>query len=216
MKRMYYGYANGNCRQATSTQVEAIQAFRPGLRVAVEEKGSDDEWRFLVAADGKPKALGRGSGHFVVVANFHQLATNTEDLVARVNAVHSRGSYILEPGLEGKPHRSSEDRVALVDMVIEALDFYRKGISKRDRSRAGAIGAKHSPVAKPKEGRMPVQEAAPILKDEQYGRKQALDEVNKLSRKRGYKVPWTDSYLQGRVNAKEIVLPVRKSGPKRT
>lgn len=213
---MYYGYANGNCRQATSTQVEAIEAFRPGLKVAVEQKGSDDEWRFLVATDGKPKALGRGSGHFVVVANFHQLATNTEDLVERVNAVHARGSYIVEPGLEGKPHRSTEDRVALVDMLIEAQDFYRKGISKRDRSRAGKIGAKASPATKPKEGRLPVSEAAPILKDESYGRRQAIEEVNKLGRKRGFKVPWTDSYLQARVNAGEITLPVRKSGPKPT
>lgn len=213
---MYYGYANGNCRQATSTQVEAIQAFRPKLPVAVEQKGGDDEWRFLIAEDGKPKALGRGRGHFVVVANFHQLATNTEDLVARVNAVHGRGSFIIEPGLEGKPHRSTEDRVALVDMLIEAQDFYRKGISKRDRSRAGAIGAKHSPVTQPKQGRMPVSEAAPVLMDPQYGRAQAIAEVNKLSRKRGYKVPWTDSYLQQRVKAKEITLPVRKSGPKQT
>ena len=70
------------------------------------------------------------------------------------------------------------------------------------------------PVTEPNKGRMPLQEAAPHLKNEAYGRAESLRVVNKLSRQLGYTIEWTASYLQQRVEAGEIVLPLRRPGRK--
>jgi hypothetical protein len=77
------------------------------------------------------------------------------------------------------------------------------------------LAANHSPVTEPKKGRMPLEEAAPHLKNEAYGRAESLRVVNKLSRQMGYTIEWTASYLQQRVEAGEIVLPWRRTWQER-
>lgn len=204
---MLFGYANGNARQAVSTQIEAIRSYNPKIKVGVEAKGSDEEFDRLIDAREERKALGRGSGHSVVVAEFHHLATYADCLFERLKIIHEKGSFVVEAATG----RSTEDRVALLDMAAEAIDFYRYKLTRKDRSRIGALAAKHSPRAKEKPGRMPLEEAAAFLTNAAYGRKGALMAINADDR---FKVKWTDNYLQYLVSKRRIILPLRKSGPK--
>src|ERR1700678_152259 len=119
---MDFGYTNGNCRQAASTQREAIKTFGV-TKIWHDEKGDSGDFDHLT---GEETGISRGDGNRVIVAEFHHLATNREDLLARVGLIHKRGAFVVE-AMTG---RSTEDRDCFAVMLLEATDFYRGGMSR--------------------------------------------------------------------------------------
>lgn len=220
---MEYAYANGNAKQAVSSQVALIEAYNAKLVPAVDQKGEDAEWLHIIAADGKPKALGRGRGHFVVVGEIQHLARTRADFVERLAIIHAKGSFIKEakPQPDGS-RRSSEKHAVLVAMVLDAFEFYETGLSKSQRSAIGKHASSFSPVTKDKDGRMPISEA--IETCGLYDAGVPIDEVLvRINRVRKYKVKWNMSYIydlnkdrkdkNGKlVRARKITLPQRPAG----
>jgi len=203
---MNFGYANGNAKQAASTQAAALRAYDPKIKVWTEEKGASEDFDHIVDKRKTGSCLARGSGHAVVVAEFHQLATNRDELTQRVQAIHKLGAVIIEVS----SRRSTEDRADLAAMMVEALDYYRiGGMSKAERTRVGKLGAAASPVTKAKDGRMAASMAIKFLYDPSLSIKEALGLIAKDKR---YKVPWTMSYAYKQHRDGKIQLPKRAAG----
>ena len=197
-----FGYVNGNCRQATSTQRAALEAFGV-TKIWADAKGDSDDFDYLT---GESTGIGRGDEIPVVVAEFHHLATNRADLLARIVLIHTRGSAIVEAATG----RQSHDLRHLLDMVLEATDFYRGGMSKHERTRIAKIGAKASPVTKPKDGRMPAGEAIKFLYDVKLTIREAVAHINQDAR---YRLKWNLSYAYQQNRLGKIKLPQRVAGP---
>lgn len=204
-KVMKFGYANKNCRQAVSTQIEAIQARFPGLKVGVEEKGEDDEFNHLIDTEKKGSCLGRGKGHQVVVAEFHHLATSRDQLAERLGTIHSLGSFVTE----AKTGLSTEDRAVCPRLMVDAIEFYETGLTGKRRSEIAAHAAKFSSASTPKKGRMPHKEAQRYLCDMSLSISEAIASINK---QRKYKVPWTLYYAYREKRAGRIDFPNRAAG----
>lgn len=203
---MLYGYANGNCKRPASTQIATINERFPKLKVGIEEKGSKDEYEFLIDVKKSNKALGRGKGHSVVVAEFHDLATNRDDLVERVTAIHMLGSFIIRAS-DGL----STEHGACARLVVDAIEFYESGLTRRRRSEIAAHAAKFSPVAQPKPGRMPNKEAQPYFFDVSLTVPEVCVLINKV---RKYKVPWTASRAYREKRLGRLDFPDRAAGPR--
>lgn len=200
---MMFGYANGSARKAISTQREVLEAF--GVKkIWADEKGEDGDWLHLT---GKETGLGRGGPHQVVVAEFHLLATNREDLANRLRTIFDRGSSVVEAATNRRTSNLGE----LVDMVLEAADYYRGGMSKAERARIAKLGADASPVTKPKVGRMPATEAIKFLYDVNLTIREAIAHIN---RDRRYRLKWNLSYAYQQNRKGKIKLPQRVAGPK--
>lgn len=204
---MLYGYANGNAKRPTSRQVETINERFPKLKVGIEEKGSKDEYEFLIDAKKTNKALGRGKGHSVVVAEFHDLATNRDDLVERVATIHGLGSFIIQ----ASDGLSTEDRANCPRLVVDAIEFYESGLTRKRRSEIGAHAAKFSPVTQPKPGRMPNKEAQPYFMDVSLTVPEVCVLINKVKK---YKVPWTASRAYREKRLGRLDFPDRAAGPR--
>jgi len=203
---MLFGYANGNAKQATSAQVAALRSYDPKIKVWIEPQGSFEEFDHIVDRKKQGACLGRGSNHAVAVAEFHQLATNRDELTQRVQAIHKLGAVIIEVS----SRRSTEDRADLAAMMVEALDYYRMGgMSKAERTRVGKLGAAASPVTKPKDGRMPASMAIKFLYDLSLSIKEAL---GLIAKDRRYRVPWTMSFAYKQHRDGKIQLPKRAAG----
>lgn len=209
-----YGYANGNAKMATSSQVEIITAMFPKLKVAIEQKGSKDEWDFLIDAKKTgAKALGRGKGHRVVVAEPHHLARNRDEFVERLAAIHALGSFLVE----AKTGRSTEDPAECPRLVNNTIYFYETGLSPERRSELAAHAAKFSPVAKIRTDRVPNKIAAVHLNNMALTVQEAIALINGTRDANGkrYRRRWTKefAYRERRANPKRIDFPNRPAGP---
>ena len=192
---MNFGYANSNARAAALTQIAALRAFDPKIKIWTEGKGSSEDFDHIVDRKKVGVALGRGKGHAVVVVEFHMLATSRDELTRRVRDIHKIGAVIIE----ASTRRSTEDRGDLAEMMLEAAEFYRVGgMSAVERRRVsklgGAVSAKAS-KAKALERRMPISEAVRYLNDPALSVKEALALIAKDRR---YKVEWSMSYYYKR------------------
>lgn len=211
---MIWAYVNGNCKQAPKTQIATIEAYDKTLRPIIEPKGSDDEWN---AFFGKEVFLNRDKGHKIVVAEFHQLATNRDDLAERVAAVHALGSFIVEAS-SGK---STEDRANCPLFMVNAIYTYETGLSPKRRSEIAAYAASKSSASTQKPGRMPNTEAQVFLCDMTLSIREAILAINSVRDAKGkkkYRVRWTVSHAYQERNAKppRIDFPTRRPGRRPT
>lgn len=206
---MDYGYANGNAKMATSTQIEIIGARFPKLKVAIEAKGSKDEFKFLTEADGR--TLRRGKGHRIVVAEFHHLARNRDELTERVVAIHALGSFVVD----AKTGKSTEDRADCPRLMNDAIYFYETGLSPQRRSELAAHAAKFSPVATIRTDRVPHKIAAEHLCNMALTLQEAVAMINAVRDAKGkrYQRPWTKEFAYRERREKRIDFPNRPAGP---
>jgi hypothetical protein len=200
---MMFGYANGSARKAIATQRETLEAF--GVqKIWADEKGDDGDWLHLT---GEGTGLSRGGPHEIVVAEFHLLATNRAGLLDRLKTIFERGAVVVE-AMTGRRTSNQRD---YADMLLEATDFYRGGMSKAERIRIAKLGAAASPVTKLKDGRMPLTEAIKFLYDVNLTIREAIAYIN---RDRRYRRKWSLSFAYQRNKAGDIKLPQRIAGPK--
>lgn len=207
---MEYGYANGNAKMATSSQVEIINARFPDLDVAIDKKGDKGEWE---AFFNENAFLNRGTGHRIVVAEFHHLAANRDELVERVAAVHALGSFIVE----AKFGKSTEHPAMCPVLINNAIYFYETGLSPERRSEIAAHAAKFSPVAKIRTDRVPHKIAAEHLCNMALTIPEAIEMINQVRGPNGkrYKRKWTKefAYRERRAKPQRIDFPDRPAGP---
>jgi hypothetical protein len=200
---MMFGYVNGSARKAVSAQREAIEAL--GInKIWQDNRGNTEEWNHLT---GLETGIGRGGPHQIVVAEFHLLSTTRDGLLARLKTIFDRGSHVLE----ALTNRSTENNDEFAQMLLEATDYYRGGMSKAERRKIAKMGAEASPVTKPKDGRMPATEAIKWLYDVSLTIQVALARINQDER---YRTKWTQSYVYQQHHKGKIRLPQRVAGPK--
>lgn len=207
---MIWAYVNGNCKQATKTQIATIEAYDKTLAPIVEPKGSDTEWNAFFLP---MRFLNRETGHKIVVAEFHHLATNRDDLAERVAAVHALGSFIVE----AKTGRSTENPAECPRLMLESIYTYETRLSPKRRSEIAAYAASKSPVSTQKPGRMPNSEAQVFLCDMKLSIVEAIHAINSVRTadgKKKYKVKWTLGHAYQEKNAKppRIDFPIRRPG----
>lgn len=205
---MEYGYANANAKMAASTQIEIIRDKFPKLQVVTEPKGSKDEWN---AFFGKQVFLNRGTGHRIVIAEFHHLASNRDELIERVAAVHERGSWIME----AKTGRSTENPAMCPVLINNAIYFYETGLSPERRSEIAAHAAKFSPVSKIRTDRVPHTIAVEHLDNMAISMPVALALINATRDVKGkkYKRPWTKGFAYRERRDGRISFRDRPAGP---
>lgn len=205
---MEYGYANGNAKMATSSQVEIINARFPTLKVAIDPKGSKSEWKAFFAEQA---FLNRGTGHRIVVAEFHHLASNRDELVERVAAVHALGSFIVE----AKGGKSTEQPAMCPVLINNAIYFYETGLSPERRSEIAAHAASFSPVAKIRTDRVPHKIAAEHLNNMALTLPEAIEMINQVRGENGkrYKRRWTKEFAYRERRGKRIDFRDRPAGP---
>lgn len=202
---MIWGYVNGNCKQATKTQIATIQTYDKTLKPIVDQKGSSDEWD---AFFGKDVFLNRGEGHKIVVAEFHHLATNRDVLVERVVEVHKRGSFIVE----ARSGRSTEDRAVMPVLLANSFAFYEDGMTPEQRSEIARHAATFSSASNPRQGRMPDREAQVHLCNMSLTIKKRVALINKISREKKYRAKWSVSLAYRKKAAGDIDFPSAKPG----
>jgi hypothetical protein len=206
---MDFGYANGNAKMATSTQVEIINAQFPNLKVAIEAKGSKDEFNSLTQEENR--TIRRGTGHRIVVAEFHHLASNRDELVERLAAIHVLGSFVLE----AKGGKSTEDSAQTPLLLNSAIYFYETGLTPERRSEIAREAAKLSPVATIRTDRVPHKIAVGHLCNMALTIPEAIEMINQVRGANGkrYKRKWTKEFAYRERRAKRINFPDRPAGP---
>jgi hypothetical protein len=205
---MDYGYANGNAKMATSTQLEIIAARFPNLKVGVEPKGSKEEWEVFFI----PGAfLNRGNGHRIVVAEFHNLATNRDELVERIAAVHALGSFIVE----AKGGKSTEESAQIPLLLNNAIYFYETGLTPERRSEIAREAAKFSPVATIRTDRVPHKIAIQHLSNMALTMQEAIEMINAVRDAKGKRYPrrWTKEFAYRERRAGRLDFRDRPAGP---
>jgi hypothetical protein len=211
---MLFGYTNKNAKKSADSQAAVLRTYASNVRIWEEAKGETAEFDFITnCGEDKPDGdVGLAvpdpdETHAVLVDEFHHLATTWVALQERVERIHRFNAFVIEAA----SGRSTEDRVSFARMLQEAQDFYRSGMTRKERSRIGKLGADASSATKPKPGRMPVSEAIVLLYDVKFTIRGALARINQDTR---YVRPWTLSYAYKLAKRGYITLPQRRAGPR--
>jgi len=181
---MRHGYIYPDNRMGEAAQRKMLlEAGIPEKQIYVEGKPEGNDWqpRLSWLVDRK---LRPGYNDTLEVAYLHRLAWRSSRMVDTIDNITARDTIVVEVGSGARSDKPGPFARAIHDSML----FLSGKTGRADRSTIGKLGAAASPVTKPKNARLPDDQALVIWRNPALTSAEAVATMNAVEK---YKNGWS-------------------------